>query len=176
MTYPKKEERLVLTGTKRKTVTRCAKDVGEFAWLRANACVELPNTDAVAEFPPVTSSGTAAAIFRSISQAHNLWVEHVSVLCLDSKNAPLGVFIVHLGGRNSSIVDVGVVLQHVIIAGSVGFILCHNHPSGDPTPSPDDHEITDRLKAAAKLCNLALLDHIVLGRDSYTSFRDRHLL
>jgi DNA repair protein RadC len=54
-----------------------------------------------------------------------------------------------------------------------GVILCHNHPSGDPTPSPDDLHLTAEALAAGRLLDIALLDHLVIGHDAYVSLRDR---
>ena len=74
---------------------------------------------------------------------------------------------------SSSLVRVGELFRDAVRLNAAGLILVHNHPSGDPTPSPDDLHLTAEALAAGRLLDIALLDHLVIGHDAYVSLRDR---
>ena len=101
--------------------------------------------------------------------------EHLRVLLLDTKNQVMGVHNVYVGTVNTSVVRASEVLRPAIRENAPSVIIAHNHPSGDPTPSSQDVEITRRLISAAKLLGIDLLDHVVLGRDGFVSMKDRGL-
>jgi len=99
----------------------------------------------------------------------------VSIL-LDVKNIPLGVNLVSIGHLSSSLVHPREVFKPAILASASAMIIAHNHPSGDPTPSADDINVTVMLKQAGEILQIPLLDHIIVGRDSYCSMKDREEL
>ena len=68
------------------------------------------------------------------------------------------------------------VFRAAIAAGAAAVVMVHNHPSGDPTPSPDDRAVTQQLVAAGRLLDLPVLDHVIIGRTSYTSFAELGLV
>lgn len=74
--------------------------------------------------------------------------ERLVVVALDNKNHIMGINIVHVGGQNSSIVDMAVLFRHVLLAGGRAFIVAHNHPGGDPTPSQEDTNVCRTIKLA----------------------------
>jgi hypothetical protein len=80
---------------------------------------------------------------------------------------------VYQGNVSSSLVRVGELFRDAVRLNASGVILVHNHPSGDPTPSPDDLHLTAEALAAGRLLDIALLDHLVIGHDAYVSLRDR---
>jgi DNA repair protein RadC len=80
---------------------------------------------------------------------------------------------VYAGNVSSSLVRVGECFTEAIRENASGIVAVHNHPSGDPTPSPDDLHLTAELIAAGRLLDIDVLDHIVLARDGYISLRDR---
>jgi len=80
------------------------------------------------------------------------------------------------GILNSSLVHPREVFIHAIVARAAAVVLCHNHPSGDPTPSGDDRSVTEQLVAAGKLLDIPVLDHVIIGRGRYTSFAEVGLL
>ena len=90
---------------------------------------------------------------------------------------PYGVYkymtTVYQGNVSSSLVRVGELFRDAVRLNAAGVILVHNHPSGDPTPSPDDLHLTAEALAAGRLLDIALLDHLVIGHDAYASLRDR---
>lgn len=99
--------------------------------------------------------------------------EHFVVMCLDTKNQPTNITTVHIGSLNASLVHPREVMKTAILSNSASIICCHPHPSGDPTPSPEDVEITERLAAACKLLSIELLDHIIIGDDKFVSLKEK---
>jgi DNA repair protein RadC len=103
-------------------------------------------------------------------------VEQFGVVLLDSKHRVMKTAIVASGTLNSTIVEPRDVFREALVAGAAAVVAFHNHPSGDPTPSPDDVELTRRLAAAGILMAVNLVDHIVLGDVRYCSLREAGLL
>ncbi len=101
--------------------------------------------------------------------------EHLKVLLLDSKNRVLGINQVYIGTVNSAVVRPADVFKPAVRANAVSIIAVHNHPSGDPTPSPEDASITAQLREAGDTLGVELLDHVVLGGASYVSLKNRGL-
>jgi DNA repair protein RadC len=110
---------------------------------------------------------------RLILQMGRLEREELRVVLLDSKNHVLRVATVYQGNVSSSLVRVGELYRDAVRLNAASVILCHNHPSGDPTPSPDDLHLTAEALAAGRLLDIDLLDHLVIGHDAYVSLRDR---
>ena len=98
--------------------------------------------------------------------------EQFLVCCLDAKHAIIGVNVVSIGSLSLSIVHPREVFKAAILLNSSAIICAHNHPSGDPAPSPEDRQLTKRLIEAAELLGITLLDHIILGEDRTHSFAD----
>lgn len=98
------------------------------------------------------------------------------VLLLDSKNRLLREVQISEGSLTASIVHPREVFAAVVRESAAALLLVHNHPSGDPTPSREDRDITLRLKEAGELMGVRVLDHIVIGAEGYVSFADRGLL
>jgi DNA repair protein RadC len=110
---------------------------------------------------------------RLILQMGRLEHEELRVVLLNTKNVVLRVATVYQGNVSASLVRVGELFKDAIRLNASSLILVHNHPSGDPTPSPDDLHLTAETLAAGRLLDLQLLDHLVIGHDSFVSFRDR---
>ena len=102
--------------------------------------------------------------------------EELRAVLLNTKNVVLRVVTVYQGNVNSSLVRVGELFRDAVRVNATGVILVHNHPSGDPTPSPDDLHLTAEALAAGRLLDIDLLDHLVIGHDAYVSLRDRGVL
>ena len=102
--------------------------------------------------------------------------EQLRVLLLNTRNQVLGQRIVYQGNVNSSIVRPAEVLRTAVIESAPSIIIAHNHPSGDPTPSPEDVSITRELVQAGKLLGIDLLDHVVIGADRWASLKERKLM
>lgn len=95
--------------------------------------------------------------------------EKLKVLVLNTKNVLLKIIDVSYGGTNSATVEPKDVLTEPIKMGAPRIILVHNHPSGDPTPSEEDIELTKRMYKAANILGISLLDHVVIGNNKYAS-------
>ena len=102
--------------------------------------------------------------------------EQLRVLLLNTKNIVVGQRVIYQGNVNSSIVRPAEVLRPAVMEAVPAIILSHNHPSGDPTPSPEDVAITREIAKASKLLGIDLLDHVVIGGDRAVSLKDRGLL
>jgi DNA repair protein RadC len=110
---------------------------------------------------------------RLVLQMGHLEREELRVVLLDTKNHVLRVQTVYQGNVSSSLVRVGELFRDAVRLNAAGVILVHNHPSGDPTPSPDDLHLTAEALAAGRLLDIQLLDHVVVGHDAWLSLRDR---
>jgi len=117
------------------------------------------------------------AVFEYIAprMAH-LTREQFHVILLSAKNHVIAVECVSEGTLTASLVHPREVFKTAIRRSAHAVILAHNHPSGDPTPSREDREITHRLVQAGRLIGIEVLDHLVVGQGRYTSFRERGLL
>jgi len=107
--------------------------------------------------------------------------EHLIVLLLDTKLRPKGYHIVAIGSLNECVAHPREIFRPVIVASAYAFVLAHNHPSGDPSPSEADRRLTAKLREGAALLQINILDHVVIGgnepsRLPYFSFRDAGLL
>ncbi len=98
--------------------------------------------------------------------------EQLRVLLLDTKNTVVHVQTVYQGTVNASLVRAAEVLRPAIARNCPAIIVTHNHPSGDPTPSPEDGRVTEQIFHAAKLLDIALLDHVVIGHSRFVSLRE----
>jgi len=110
---------------------------------------------------------------RLILQMGRLEREELRVVLLNTKNSVLRVATVYQGNVSSSLVRVGELYRDAVRLNASGIILVHNHPSGDPTPSPDDLHLTAEALAAGRLLDIELLDHLVIGHDAFVSLRER---
>lgn len=93
--------------------------------------------------------------------------EHLVVINLTGKNQVMKYELVATGSANSAIIRPAEVLRTAILLNAPHIILVHNHPSGDPTPSPRDYHFTEQIQSAAKLFGIKVLDHIVIGHDNF---------
>lgn len=123
---------------------------------------------------PVTirHSEEAISVLRPLFPEENSWREACHAVFTDNKNRVLGTFLVGLGGSDSVPIDNKAIAAAALSCMAHGVILTHNHPSGDPKPSEKDISATERLKRALATLDIKLLDHIILGEDTYFSFTE----
>lgn len=95
------------------------------------------------------------------------------VACLNNKNEITNISIVHMGSLNQSLVHPREVFKTAILSNSASIICGHNHPSGDPTQSCEDIEVTKRLKEAGQILGIDVLDHIIVGDERYVSLKEK---
>ena len=101
--------------------------------------------------------------------------EQLRVLCLDTKNHVVAQQVVYQGTVNSSVVRVAEVFKPAITHTCPAIVVVHNHPSGDPTPSPEDVRTTDQLRRAGELLDIDLLDHVIVGQHKWVSLKEHGL-
>lgn len=98
--------------------------------------------------------------------------EYVYCICVDSKMRVIGLFEVSHGTVNVSLIPQREIFQKALMLGAVHITLVHNHPSGDPTPSELDLSATKNILMAGDMIGITLLDHVIIGNDSYCSLRE----
>lgn len=102
--------------------------------------------------------------------------EHFRIVSLSTKNHVLGISSVSIGSLNSSLVHPRECFKEAIRRNSNAIILLHNHPSGDPTPSREDVDVTKRLADGGKILGIEVLDHVIIGDNRYISLKERGIL
>jgi DNA repair protein RadC len=110
---------------------------------------------------------------RLVPQMGYLEREELRVVLLNTRNAVLRLVTVYQGNVSSSLVRIAELFRDAVRLNASGLILVHNHPSGDPTPSPDDLRLTSEALAAGRLLDIAVLDHLIVAGDAFVSLRDR---
>ena len=101
--------------------------------------------------------------------------EQVRVVLLDTKNQIQRIAEVYSGSLNAAAIRVNEIFTEAVRANSAALIVVHNHPSGDPAPSPEDVQVTEQIVAAGKLLQIDVLDHLIITRTSYVSLKERRL-
>jgi DNA repair protein RadC len=124
-----------------------------------------------AEVKTIRSSSDAAEILYPYLM--NLDHEKFYVLAMSNNNSVIDVIKISEGGLTATIVDPRILFKRLLISGASGYILAHNHPSGNINPSREDRELTSRLKEGGNILNLRCLDHVIIGwNKEYYSFLD----
>jgi DNA repair protein RadC len=113
------------------------------------------------------------AVFETFKGLACLDRECVAVALLDSAHRLNGIHAVHVGSTNQSVVGIPDVFKAAILANARGIVLVHNHPSGNPEPSRDDIELTNRLKSAGELIGIPVMDHVIVANGGWTSLYRR---
>ncbi|GAB4546547.1 MAG: DNA repair protein RadC [Anaerolineales bacterium] len=150
--------------------------MGEAKAAQIKAAIELGRRltlESPAERVSITSPADAAALLQYEMSA--LEQEHLRVILLDRRNRVLEIVEVYKGSVNSSQVRVGEVFKDAVRINASALIVAHNHPSGDPTPSPDDAAVTRAIAQAGKLLDIDVLDHLVIGQGKWVSLKERGL-
>jgi len=101
--------------------------------------------------------------------------EHLRVLLLDTRNRLIRTIEVYRGSLNTSLIRVGEVFRDAVRSNAASIIIVHNHPSGDPTPSPEDVSVTRALVEAGSLLDIEVLDHLVIGKNCFVSLKSKGL-
>lgn len=195
----------LILGTGHRRAGANALDLARAILLRFNSLVELSATG-IAELTNITGIGHAKAVQlkaalelarrlsaatlqpgASIKTSRDIYLEYRArlahlrhelfiVVLLDARNRRIKDVTVAQGSLTEAVVHPREVFVHVIRESAAGILLVHNHPSGDPSPSMADLEITRRIHASATMLGVRLIDHIIVGSDCYTSFLDKGLL
>ncbi len=156
---------------------RTVDGVGRVRAVTIHASLELGRrmaAEAREDGAPVRSPRDVVALFAP--RLEDLPVEEFHVAVLDAQHRLERDVTVTRGILNSSLVHPREVFREAIAERAASVVLVHNHPSGDPMPSPDDRAVTDQLVAAGRLLDIPVHDHIIIGRGRYTSFAEAGLL
>lgn len=125
------------------------------------------------ERPSISSPADAANLL--MSEMAFLDQEHLRAILLDTRNRVLGIRTIYIGSLNTAVIRLAEVFRPAIRENAAALIVAHNHPSGDPSPSPEDVSVTREMVKAGKLLELRLLDHLIIGRHRYVSLKERGL-
>ncbi|MEW6403053.1 MAG: DNA repair protein RadC [Chloroflexota bacterium] len=150
--------------------------IGKAKTAQIKAAIELGRrlmVESPEERPAINSPGDAAALVQYEMSA--LEQEHLRVILLDRRNRVLNIVEVYKGSVNSSQVRIGELFKEAVRRNASALIVIHNHPSGDPTPSPDDVAVTRGIVQAGKLLDIDVLDHLVIGQGKWVSLKERGL-
>lgn len=109
-------------------------------------------------------------VFRLEVQAEEVF----AILCLNTKNEVVGCFEVSRGILSTALVHPREIFKRAIACNSACVLLAHNHPSGNPSPSKEDDNITKRLAEAGDLLGISILDHVIIGEDKYYSYKEEN--
>jgi DNA repair protein RadC len=167
-----------LPGMAQATIQELCQDkgVGEAKAIQVKAALELGRRLLVAaphERPQIRQPADAANLLMAEMQL--LTQEHLRTVLMDSRNRVINIPTIYIGSLNAASVRVGEVFREAIRANSAAMIICHNHPSGDPTPSPEDVQVTRQIVEAGSLLNIDVLDHLIIGRQRFVSMKERGL-
>jgi DNA repair protein RadC len=121
------------------------------------------------ERPIINSAADASRLLLDMGQLRQ---EHVRVILLDMNRRVIATPTIYIGTLNASVLRVSEIFREAVTRNSPAIILAHNHPSGDPSPSPEDIEITRTMIAAGKLLDIALIDHLIIGQKEWRSLKN----
>jgi DNA repair protein RadC len=148
--------------------------IGEAKAATLKAALEIGRRLLIAgidERPQIKSPADVANLLM-LEMGH-LEQEQLRVVLLDTKNRVQQLATIYIGSVNSAQVRIGEVFRDAVRRNSAAIIVAHNHPSNDPTPSPEDVLVTRQIVEAGKLLDIDVLDHLILCRSRYVSLRER---
>ncbi len=168
-----------ITGLKDLTLSELTqeKGIGAAKATTILAAVELGkrvHNSTVAYRPVITCAADAGVLLES--RMRHLDREHFCVLLLSAQNAVIGFETISIGTLTHTLTHPREVFKQAIRQSASSMILAHNHPSGECQPSDEDLHLTERLVEAGQIIGISVLDHIIVGEDSYYSFRENELL
>ncbi len=149
--------------------------IGPAKAARIQAALELGRRLGQNSQPRPVVRGPKDAADQVMGSMRHLEQENFRILVLNTKNQVMACELISVGGLNFASLTPRDVFKGPLRRGAASIILCHNHPSGDPTPSNEDVEITRRIQEAGRLLGIEVLDHLVIGENCYVSLRERGL-
>ena len=166
-----------LTGVARAPVVELQQQpgVGATTAARIKAAFELGRRLLVSHDDKVQIRSPADAANLVMGEMGLLEQEHLRTILLDTKNHVIGIPTIYIGSVNTTMIRVSELFREAIRRNCPAIIMLHNHPSGDPTPSPEDVMVTKQAVEAGKLLDIELLDSLVIGANRYVSMKERGL-
>ena len=150
--------------------------IGEAKVAQLKAAFELGKRLLVAspaERPQVRSPADVAQLL--MAEMSLLEQEHLRLVLLDTKNSVLSIPTVYVGSLNTSMIRIGELFRYALKENCAALIVAHNHPSGDPTPSPEDVIVTRKIIEGGQLLDIEVLDHLIIGQGRFVSLKERGL-
>lgn len=150
--------------------------IGRVKASRIKAALELGRrlvTTPTIERPMVVSPADAANLL--MSEMMFLEQEHMRLILLDTRNRVISMPTIYKGSLNTSVIRVGELFRAAIKENAAAFIAVHNHPSTDPSPSPEDVAVTRKIYEAGHLMGIELLDHVIIGQQRFVSMREKRM-
>ena len=147
--------------------------VGEATAARLRSALVLSRRLSMASFD--AAIGSPADAFGLCLDMATFDVEHLRVIVLNGRSLAIGVVDVYKGSVNTAQIRAGEIFRPAIQRNGTSIIIAHNHPGGDPTPSPDDVAVTRALVNAGKMLEIAVQDHLVIGHGRWVSLKERGL-
>jgi DNA repair protein RadC len=120
----------------------------------------------------IETPSKAVEIIEKFFDMSNEPQETLNMICFDTKGKVIGVSNVSKGTQTTCIIDPREILKRALLCNAVGIMIFHNHPSGDPTPSRQDRQTTEKLKEVCNIMNIVLIDHIIIGDEKYFSIAE----
>lgn len=148
------------------------KGVGKVKAIQVIAALEFgrrANLIQTDERPQIAQAADAA---RLVADMRHLQQEQIRVILLDNSRRVIAIPTVYIGTVNTSVLRVSEIYREAILRNSPAVIIVHNHPSGNPAPSPEDIDLTRTLLAAGTLLDIQLLDHLIIAQDGWKSLRE----
>jgi DNA repair protein RadC len=141
------------------------------------AALELGRRAASRPFPRGTTFSSSRLVYDHFAPLiRDLKQEHFWAVLLDNKHRVMREVTISTGSLTMSLVHPREAFLSAVRESAAAVVFVHNHPSGDPTPSPEDRSLTERLAACGELLGIPVLDHVVIGRTTFYSFADHHAL
>ncbi|HBI6980039.1 TPA: DNA repair protein RadC [Clostridium perfringens] len=140
------------------------------------AMCELYKRFKVSELTQIKISKPSDVAKLVLDELRMLRQEVLILINLDTKNKVISKKEIFKGGLNSSLVHPREIFKEAVKDSAASIIICHNHPSGDPTPSRDDINITTRLKECGKMMGIEILDHLIIGDNRFISLKEKDIL
>jgi DNA repair protein RadC len=167
-----------LAGVRGATITELVErqpGLGPAKAAQLKAALELGHRLAVVDQPPLHVGGAEDVAGLLMLVMAELEQEQLRVVLLNTKHDLIGTRVVYTGGLRTAVVRAGEVFREPIRQNASAIILAHNHPSGDPTPSPEDVNLTYRLVQLGKELDIDVIDHLIIGRGRWVSLRSKGL-
>ncbi|MDA8216435.1 MAG: RadC family protein [Chloroflexota bacterium] len=154
----------------------CAeRGLGEAKAAQLLAAIELGRRLASAQPEERVQVRSPADVANLLSEMAGFEQEHLKIVLLNAKNQVVAIRELYKGAADRATIRVGEVFREAVRQNSVALVVAHNHPSGDPNPSPEDVRVTGEIVEAGRLLDIEVLDHLVIGRGRFVSLRERRL-
>jgi DNA repair protein RadC len=145
--------------------------------IELKAAFELGRRSVQDVFPEKTTLSSPETIFRFLkSRYESKQQEHLIVLFLNTKGQLLKEEVLFIGSLNMSVVHPRDIFRQAVLHSAAQIIICHNHPSGDPLPSTHDIQVTHAVHESSLMMGIPLIDHIIIGKDRYYSFKEKGVI